>query len=181
MPPAVTVKVPLAADADPASAGLPMSRPVHGAGSVVCGQHSPSLSAIANLEIGELRRRECRVHAARHSQPDIRCGGHVDGRSTRCRPGRPVRGKITGEFAAPSDQPQPDRSGPSKSVLPAVVEPPGLDRDCRNSVLSALSSMKALRESAFSVSRIITPAFEYFRKSSRLASLTRMSTSPVIC
>ena len=62
-----------------------------------------------------------------------------------------------------------------------IVVAPGLGRDCRNSVLSALSSMKALRESAFSVSRIITPAFEYFRKSSRLASLTRMSTSPVIC
>ena len=139
------------------------------------------LVVTADLEIGELRRQECRVHAARHSQPDIRCGGHVDGRGTRCRPGRPVRGKITGEFAAPSDQPQPDRSGPSKRVLPAVVEAPGLGRDCRNSVLSALSSMKALRESAFSVSRIITPAFENFRKSSRLASLTRMSTSPVIC
>ncbi len=35
MPPAVTVKVPPAADAEPASAGLPRSRLVHGAGSVV--------------------------------------------------------------------------------------------------------------------------------------------------
>ena len=44
MPPAVTVKVPPAADADPASAGLPMSRPVHGAGSVVVVSISPSLT-----------------------------------------------------------------------------------------------------------------------------------------
>ena len=61
------------------------------------------------------------------------------------------------------------------------VEAPGFGRDCRNSALSALSSMKALRELAFSVSRIITPAFENCSRSWKLASLTRMSTSPVIC
>ena len=44
-----------------------------------------------------------------------------------------------------------------------------------------MSIKKALRELAFSVSRIITPAFEYAFTSSKLASLTRMSTSPVIC
>ena len=46
--------------------------------------------------------------------------------------------------------------------------------------LSALNNMKALRALAFSVSRIITPAFEYSSRSSNLVSLTRMSTSPVI-
>ena len=105
------------------------------------------------------------------ASPTYAAAAMLTSRIPACRPGRPVRGKITGELVAASDQPQPDRSVARKKGLQARGGTRRLVCDCRNSALSALNSMKALRESAFSVSRIITPAFENFRRSPRLGAL----------
>ena len=108
-PPAATVKVPPAADAEPASAGA-----ADVAAGPWRGERGRARSrSSADLKIGERRCRDQRVGATRHRQADIGCGGHANRRRTGRRPGRPVRGIVTGELVALPDETQPHRGSPS--------------------------------------------------------------------